>query len=125
MPNLPPHYYVVVTEKLSTGSPKPEKWAVFATRCVATRRLCRAAALFGSAQLSGELAIRAVAQRAIIVGAGGIVGMADQIGDRRVAQHSPAVGQHRAGKAQHLPVGEVDIDRRLIARSHHRRAPRD
>ena len=47
---------------------------------------------------------------------GRVVGVADQIGYRRVAQHSSAVGQRRATETQHLSVLELDIDRRRIAR---------
>ena len=51
--------------------------------------------------------------------------MADEVGDRRIAQHAPAVGQRGAGEPQHLSVGEVDVDRRGIAGPHHLGAPGD
>ena len=70
---------------------------------------------FRGAQMAGEAALAAAAQRAEIVGVIGIVGMTDEVGDRRIAQHAPAIGQRRADEAQHLSVGEIDVDRRGIA----------
>ena len=55
----------------------------------------------------------------VVVGAAGIVGVANEVGDRRIAQHASAVGQRRADEAQHLSVGEIDVDRRGIAGPHH------
>src|SRR5436305_8839794 len=63
--------------------------------------------LFRRAQVPRKPALPAVAQRPVIVGVGGVVGVADEIGYGRVAQHSPAVGQRRATEAQHLAVREV------------------
>src|SRR5262245_21770193 len=63
--------------------------------------------LFGGAEVPGH-GVTATAQRAKIVGAAGIVGVTDEIGDRRVAQHAATVGQHRATEAQYLSVGEID-----------------
>ena len=60
--------------------------------------------LFRGAQMPGEAAIAAAAQRPVVVGVGGIVGMADEVGHRRIAQHSSAVGQRRAAETQHLSV---------------------
>src|ERR1700682_3841596 len=51
--------------------------------------------LFRGAQMAGEAPLATPAQRPVIIGAGGIVGMTDQIGHRRVAQHASAVGQCR------------------------------
>ena len=45
--------------------------------------------------------------------------MANEVGDRRIAQHASAIGQRRANEAQHLSVGEIDVDRRGIAGPDH------
>jgi hypothetical protein len=66
--------------------------------------------LFRGAQVPRKPA-NSAAQRPVIVGIGGIVGIADEVGHRCVAQHSPAIGQRRATEAQHLSVRKVDIDR--------------
>src|ERR1700675_2847109 len=62
--------------------------------------------LFRGAQVAGENEIAAAAQRAQIVGVRGVVGMTDELGDRRIAQHAPAVRQRRATETQYLSVGE-------------------
>src|SRR5712671_719097 len=70
---------------------------------------CSVARSFRGAQMAGEAALAAAAQRAEIIGVFGIVGVTDEVGNRRIAQHASAIGQRRAGKAQHLSVGEVDV----------------
>src|SRR5580693_10170250 len=65
-------------------------------------RVCRhLRGLFRGAQMPDEAAIAAAAQRLIIGSVVGVIGMADEIGHRRVAQHASAVGQRRANEAQH------------------------
>src|ERR1700675_2321438 len=71
-----------------------------------SRREQSARPLFRGAQVAGENEIAAAAQRPQIVGVRGIVGMTDEIGDRRIAQHAPAVRQRRATETQYLSVGE-------------------
>src|SRR3954451_4780407 len=51
--------------------------------------------------------------------------MANKVSDGRIAQHPSAVRQCRATETQNLAVGEPDVDRSRIARSHHLGAPRD
>src|SRR3954471_18507094 len=74
--------------------------------------------LFRGAELVGEAAIAAT-QRAVVVAAVGIVVVANEVGDRRIAQHAPAIGQRRANETQHLPVGKINVDRRGIAGPDH------
>src|ERR1700736_992096 len=53
------------------------------------------------AQLPREVAIAAAAaQRAVVVGIRGVVAVADEVGDGRIAQHASAVRQRRAAEAQ-------------------------
>ena len=51
-----------------------------------------ALALFGRAQMIAESDAAAAAQGTVVIGASRIVGVTDQIGHRRVAQHATAVG---------------------------------
>src|SRR3954468_8772161 len=63
----------------------------------------------GRAQLPNKRAVGA-AQGTVVVSVGGIVAVADEVGDGGVAQHASPVGQRRATEAQHLTAGEVDVD---------------
>src|SRR5260370_26820198 len=66
--------------------------------------------LFRGTQVPRNAATAAATQRPVVVGPGGIVGTADQVGHRRVAPHSSAVRQRRATETQHLAVRGGDID---------------
>ena len=86
--------------------------------CDGINLLWNRARLFRGALMTGRIAVEAAAQRAVVVGSGGVVALTDEVGDGRITQHTSAVGQRRATETQHLATGEPDVDRRGIARSH-------
>src|SRR5258706_3662431 len=63
--------------------------------------------LFRGTEVPSNAATAAAAQRPVVVGPGGIVGTADQVGHRRVAQHSSAVGQRRQLKRSTSPSARL------------------
>src|SRR4051794_8928896 len=104
----------------------PVRWGSARRESIVTReRPCRKAALLRRAQMPGRGAIPAGTQRTVELGICRIVAMTNQVGDRRIAEHASAVRQGRATETQYLPVRQLDVDRRGIARSHHLGAPRD
>src|SRR5438270_12920577 len=87
----------------------------FARTRIGTSKLLSTTLILRSAQVLSRRTISTGARREIELSFGGIVGMPNEIGHRRIAQHPSTIRQSGATETQHLAVRELDVDRCGIA----------